>query len=235
MSHLEREVTVADALPWLAARPEMPGCSFVTSLPDFSEFPSLTLDQWQAWFRAAARAVIDSTPPAGVAIFYQTDIKVEGVWIDKAFLIQQAAHERGVPLLWHKVVCKAPPGQATFGRPGYSHLLCFSRGVRAELSHSTADVLPQAGEVTWTRGMGVEACRLACRFIARETSTRTVVDPFCGHGTVLAVANFVGFHAVGVELGGKRARKARALRLDSEGELTFVQPDAGDADAEPLG
>jgi hypothetical protein len=216
-----REVTTADALPWLEARPLLPGCSFVTSLPDFSEFPSLSLEEWKEWFRRAAGLVLRSCPDTGVAIFYQTDIKVDGTWVDKAFLIQQAAEASGHALLWHKLVCKAPAGQATFGRPGYSHLLCFSRELRVPVGASTADVLPQAGEVTWTRGMGVEACRVACRFILEQTSTRTVVDPFCGHGTVLAVANSVGLDAVGVELGGKRARKARALRLTAEGTLVL--------------
>jgi tRNA G10 N-methylase Trm11 len=73
--------------------------------------------------------------------------------------------------------------------------------------------LPSAGEVTGTRGMGVEACRVACRFVAEQTSTRTVVDPFCGHGTVLAVANELGLDAVGVELGRKRAKVARGMRI----------------------
>jgi len=224
MERTDREIYVTDALPWLAARTgaaAMAGCSFVTSMPDFSEFPSFTLSQWKTWFREAARAVLLSCPQDGVAIFYQTDIKVEGEWVDKAFLIQQAAAETGHALLWHKIVCKAPAGQATFGRPGYSHLLCFSKTVRAALPTSTADVVPGAGEVTWTRGMGVEACLAACRFIERETATRTVVDPFCGHGTVLAVANSLGMRAIGVELGGKRARKARALRLTEKGELVL--------------
>jgi hypothetical protein len=92
-------------------------------------------------------------------------------------------------------------------------MLCFSRGVRVDLGKATADVLPDAGEVTWTRGMGVQACLAACRFILEHTATRTVVDPFCGHGTVLAVANALGMDAVGVELSRKRAKKARALRV----------------------
>ena len=130
-----------------------------------------------------------------------------------------ASRPTGHSLLWHKVVCRAAPGNITFGRPAYSHLLCFSRGLRLDLSKSTADVLPQAGEVTWTRGMGVQACLAACRYVLENTSTRTIVDPFCGHGSVLAVANWLGLDAVGVELSRKRAKKARALQMplgDSE-------------------
>jgi tRNA G10 N-methylase Trm11 len=39
------------------------------------------------------------------------------------------------------------------------------------------------------------------------------VDPFCGLGTMLAVANRRGLDAVGVELSAKRAERARALAL----------------------
>jgi len=76
------------------------------------------------------------------------------------------------------------------------------------------DVLPLAGPVTWTRGMGLEACRMACKFVTDNTATRTIVDPFCGHGTVLAVANEMGLNAIGVELSRKRAKMAERLTVE---------------------
>ncbi|EPX64309.1 hypothetical protein D187_005443 [Cystobacter fuscus DSM 2262] len=209
----ERTVHCADALAWLEAQGVLEGCSLITSMPDVSEFPTLTLAEWKDWFVRTAALVLSRCPDEGVTIFYQTDIKKDGTWVDKGYLVQKAAEQQGHALLWHKVVCRAPAGQTTFGRPAYSHLLCFSRDVRADLSRSTPDVLPQAGEVTWTRGMGVEACLAACRYVLENTSTRRIVDPFCGHGTVLAVANDLGLDAVGVELSRKRAKKARALRM----------------------
>jgi predicted deacylase len=63
--------------------------------------------------------------------------------------------------------------------------------------------------------MGLHACRAACEAVIAFTPTRVVLDPFCGHGTVLAVANALGLDAIGVELGGKRARKARALTIEA--------------------
>ena len=39
----------------------------------------------------------------------------------------------------------------------------------------------------------------------------TVFDPFCGVGTVLAVANAFGLSALGVEKARKRAEQARQL------------------------
>jgi len=209
----KRTVHCADALAWLEAQGVLAGCSLITSMPDVSEFPSFSLAEWKDWFVRTASLVLSRCPDDGVTLFYQTDIKKDGTWVDKGYLVQKAAEQSGHALLWHKIVCRTPPGSTTFGRPAYSHMLCFSRGLRADLSKSTADVLPQAGEVTWTRGMGVQACLVACRYVLENTPTRTIVDPFCGHGTVLAVANDLGLDAVGVELSRKRAKKARALRV----------------------
>jgi hypothetical protein len=218
----QRTVECADTLAWLAGRETLLGSSLITSLPDVSEFPALSLAEWKQWFIRAAALVMAKVPAEGVAIFYQTDVKKAGAWVDKGYLISRAAEEAGCETLWHKVVCRRAPGTVTFGRPAYSHMLCFSRGVRVDLGRATPDVLPDAGEVTWTRGMGVQACLAACRFILEHTSTRTVVDPFCGHGTVLAVANALGLDAVGVELSRKRAKKARALRVALDaGKLTL--------------
>lgn len=220
-----RTVECAEAVAWLTGREVLAGCSVVTSLPDVSEFPALSLAEWKQWFLRAAALVMARVPADGVAIFYQTDVKKAGAWVDKGYLVSRAAEEAGCEALWHKVVCRRPPGTVTFGRPAYSHLLCFSRGVRVDLGKATPDVLPEAGDVTWTRGMGVQACLAACRFIQEHTPTRTVVDPFCGHGTVLAVANALGLDAVGVELSRKRAKKARALRVTLEtGTLALASP-----------
>lgn len=205
-----RVVHEGDALAWLAARGELAGCSLVTSLPDVSEL-QLGFAAWREWFIAAAGAVLAACPPEGVAIFYQTDIKHQGVWIDKGHLVQIAADRVGLPLVWHKIACRRPAGTIAFGRPGYAHLLCFARAPLRE-PDGAADVF-DTGAMTWTRAMGLRACEVACGFIARRTPTRTVVDPFCGRGTALAVANAMGLAAVGVELSPKRCRVAAKLQV----------------------
>lgn len=199
----------------MEARGVLQGSSLVTSLPDYSEFPALTLEDWRDWFLAAARRVLLSCPPEGVAIFYQSDVKHDGLWIDKGFLCQQAASELGYGLLWHKVVARVPPGTPTFGRPGYSHLLCFSPALRPPLEFGSADILPERGRSSWSRGLGLEVCRQICRYLLKCTPTRRLVAPFCGQGLLLAVANQMGLEAVGIELSPKRARKA--LRAESIG------------------
>jgi hypothetical protein len=212
-----RTVHCTDAVAWLQAQEVLAGCSIVTSLPDVSELGGMALPDWKRWFVDSARLVLSRLPEDGVALFYQTDIKPDGLWVDKGYLCSRAAEDAGCETLFHKVVCRKPAGTVTFGRPSYSHLLCYARGVRANLARATADVLPELGEMTWTKGMGVAACVTACRFILDHTASRTVVDPFCGLGTALAVANALGLDAVGVELSPKRARRARNLRLSLPG------------------
>ena len=184
----------------------------VTSLPDVSELPLLDDAGWRAWFVDAARRVIRWTAATGVAVFFQSDVRRRGVWIDKGHLVARAADDEGAVLLWHVIVCRQPPGTVSFGRPGYGHMICVApRAIPAR--PPGPDVLADGGATTWSKGIGLEACRLACRFVRDEIGSRVVVDPFCGRGTVPAVANALGLDAIGVEIAQKRCRAARALQV----------------------
>jgi hypothetical protein len=202
---------VGDGLAWLEANPLPEGHAIVTSLPDASETPALSFDAWRAWFTDAAARCCAAVSHASVAVFFQTDVLRAGRWVDKGHLVASGADRAGVPCVFHRIVCRVPAGEATHGRPGYAHLLAFSRGPLVAVRD--ADVLPGLGRMTWSRAMGTAACEAACRFLLRSTACRTVVDPFCGLGTVLAVANDHGLDAVGVEIAERRARKARRLTL----------------------
>lgn len=198
-------------MAWLrnAALPD--GHALVTSLPDHSELPTLGFEGWRTWFTETAELACRQVADESVAIFYQTDVKHDGCWVDKGYLVSRGAEAAGSSLLWHKLVCRVPPGQTTFGRPAYAHILCFSRSLRLTAGQSSPDVLPRLGEMPWPRAMGVDACDAILTFLLDHTRCRTVVDPFCGMGTVLAVANRRGLDAVGVELSARRASRARAL------------------------
>ena len=211
-----RQIVRAEALAWLAENPAPPGASVITSLPDVSELPELGFQGWKTWFQGAARAVFRWLPSPGLAIFFQSDIREAGAWVDKGYLVQAAAEAEARLLIWHKIVCRRPPGAISHGRASYSHLLCFAHAARERIDHPGPDVLPDAGYKPWSKAMGVEACRLACRFLREESTTTLVVDPFCGHGTVLAVANHYGFDALGIELSTRKVKAARRLRLDLE-------------------
>jgi hypothetical protein len=208
-----RQVFTGDGLAWLRDHPLDDTHAIVTSLPDASELPELSFDAWRAWFIDAAATACAATSPRAPTLFYQTDVKREGRWVDKGFLVSLGAERAGVSLLFHKIVCRVPPGQTTFGRPAYAHLLAFSRELLAPPADSTPDVVPRLGHMPWSRAMGTEACALSARFVRDRTTCRVVVDPFCGLGTMLAVANAHGLAAIGVELSNKRARRARNLVL----------------------
>lgn len=210
-----RQIVHGDALAWLDANAAPPNASVITSLPDVSEL-TLDLPGWRAWFIDTARRIVRWTPEGGVSIFFQSDIRMNGALLDKGYLVQRAAEEEGASILWHKIVCRRPPGAIAMGRPSYSHMIGVVRGPIEPQRRPGPDVLPDAGLMPWSRAMGVTACRVACRYLVENTSTRVVVDPFCGKGTVLAVANDMGLDAIGVELSGKRCRAARTLTLPPE-------------------
>ena len=75
--------------------------------------------------------------------------------------------------------------------------------------------------------MGDLACVAACTLVraanaasisAAERSSLTlnravVIDPFCGQGTALVVANEMGMDAIGVEQSRERCRTALTMRV----------------------
>jgi hypothetical protein len=204
-----REVHETDAIAWLQQQELAADDAFVTSLPNVDEFQHRNFDRWRTWFLDAAALVMDKTPEDSAAIFFQTDIKIDGIWIDKSFLLQQAAERTNCKLIWHKNVLRAPIGTVTNTRPGYAHLLCFAPKLRSNDGNATSDVLPQLGDKDWPRAMGNDVATFAVRWLRDHAGAKTIVAPFCGTGTALAVANKLGLHAIGIERSTSRASKAR--------------------------
>jgi hypothetical protein len=199
-----------DGLAFLAAHTPFPADhAIVTSLPDVSELPTLGFAGWRAWFVDTIALCCRALADDAVAIFYQTDVKHDGRWVDKGHLVQLGVDAAGSFPLWHKIVCRVPPGTTTFGRPAYAHMIAASRARRLLPGQSTPDVLPALGEMTWSRAMGMAACEAAVAFAATHGGARVIVDPFCGQGSALDAANAAGLDAIGVELSRRRAAKAR--------------------------
>jgi len=217
-SQPRRTVHQAEALAWLAAHPAGPRTSVITSLPDVSELPGAGLEAWRQWFVTAVKSLLAWVPAGGVAIFFQSDIVHRGVWVDKGYLVLSAAEASGHVVVWHKVVCRVAPGTASPGRAGYSHLICVAREPRPAFRQALPDVLPDAGFEASQKAMGVEACALAVRFVLAETDAGVVVDPFCGQGTALAVANALGLDAVGIDQSARCCRAARKLTVTMPSE-----------------
>ena len=207
-----REVHCADAIAWMKARGVIADACAVTSLPDVSEV-GLALPVWRAWFLDAVKLVVEAVPAESAAVFFQSDIKRDGVWIDKGALVTRAAEDAGARVLFHKIVCRRPPGMLTMGRPGFTHLIAVSRAMKCPDVLPIPDVIVDAGRQPWVRAMGVRAAGHALRFARDQVGAKVVFDPFCGVGTVLAGANALGLDALGVELAKKRCEQARTLQV----------------------
>ncbi len=210
-----RDVHCAEALAWLRERGCIEGACAVTSLPDVSEV-NLALEAWRAWFLSAVRAVIDAVPPDRAAIFFQSDIRQGGRWVDKGALVVRAAEDAGAGVLFHKIVSRRPPGLVTTGRPGFTHLIAVSRELYYEGPLAIPDIIVDPGRQPWVRAMGVKAAAHAVRFARDKAAARVILDPFCGVGTVLAVANRLGVPAIGVERSAKRCDRARELAVGTD-------------------
>src|SRR5262245_38325042 len=83
------EVHVGDGVAWLRSSSLPPTHAVVTSLPDLSEVRALGFEGWRAWFVETAALVCERIAPTAVAVFYQSDVRRDGRWIDKAFLVAQ--------------------------------------------------------------------------------------------------------------------------------------------------
>lgn len=214
-----REIVCADAIAWMKERGRIEGACAVTSLPDVSEIGK-SLPVWRAWFLDAVRLVVDSVPEDSAALFFQSDIKRDGVWIDKGAMVIRAAEDVGANVLFHKVVCRRPPGMLTQGRPGFTHLIAVSRAMKCPDILPIPDVIPDAGRSLWVRAMGVRAAAHAVRFARDQVKAKVVFDPFCGVGTIPAVANALGLNAIGVELARKRCEQSREQSV----KLADIEP-----------
>ena len=212
-----RTVHHTDGVAWLANAELDARHAIVTSLPDHGELPRVRgestdahVARWRTWFIDTVALACRAIANDAVAVFYQTDVKHDGRWIDKGHLVHTGIDAAGSALLWHKIVCRVPAGTVTRGRPSYAHILAASRSRTLSPGAATADVLPTLGAMTWSRAMGADACAMIAAFVVSIGAT-CIVDPFCGVGTMLAAANAHGLDAIGVELSRRRADRARTL------------------------
>lgn len=94
----------------------------------------------------------------------------------------------------------------------FVHLLCFSRGHVENHLALTPDVLAHRGAMLWKRAMGLRAAEFACRYLVTHVpAAQCVVDPFCGSGSAIAMANRFGLSSVGVDHCRKRCVQASQL------------------------
>ena len=209
-----KTVVQSEALEWLARTRLTANQAIVASIPDSAELPNPAFEPWKAWFSQVAERVLGSAHPASPVIFYQSDVRHGGTWVDKGFLVEQAAQKVGAELLLHRIVCRQPAGTTTFGRAAYAHLLLFSRSLRTTRRFAYDHVIPDGGPAVWIRGIGLHSCAAIVEMIRQESACDTLVHLFCGKGLLLEVARLHGLHAVGIDLSKRQCRQARSLTLE---------------------
>ena len=205
-----REVICCDAFEKL--RSIRNAKAIITSLPDASEV-DCGLKGYQEWFTRAVCMVLSSVAQNGVAVFYQSDRKHDGILLSKASLLCNASASTGFRLLWHKIVLRNRVGAINLYRPAYIHMMAFSRSLTA--GKATPDVIEQ-GEIVYKNGIGIKAAYVAVRFAIDKAQARVIYDPFCGRGTILAVANALGCDSIGFDTDETQCIHARALQIDNQ-------------------
>ncbi len=202
----KRVIYCRDALAWLRGRSGLE--CIVTSLPEMAEGGWKRVEDYRAFFMEAAERCLSAVADTGYVVFLQTDRKRDG-WIDKSYWLNAAGEAAGMRLLWHKVALRVEVGKTDLYRPGWSHMLCFSRAGRIGVPF--ADVV-ERGEMTYADAFGQTAVQAVLEWLWRQ-GVRKVVDPFVGSGTVVAMANALGMDAVGVDMDAAQCERARRLEI----------------------
>lgn len=205
----KRIIYCQDAIPWLIAsgQDSVKLESIVTSIPEMDEV-GMSYKEYIPFFRNTARLCFEAVADKGYCIFLQTDRKYKG-WIDKSYLISDEASKLGMRMIWHKIALRKDVGKADIFRPTYSHMLCYSKN--GLIGIPVTDVIHR-GEVTYDNGFGIDAVKLVIDFL-KKRKIKTVVDPFVGSGTVVAVANAMGLKAIGIDIDKKQCKKAKILSI----------------------
>ena len=216
---IRRQVICCEAIEWMSKIGTLPG-SVVTGLPDITEMKELGDEGYEGWFVNTVAEIITRLPVGEVAIFHQTDARVDRPdTLSKSEMVlkgwrmaQEQTPSSNYYLLWHKISIAAPCGTIKMGRPAYTHMMCLSNGIMESNDNRYCNFpdVSDRGPLLWSRSMGIVAAVKSVQFIKHICPTESpVVDPFCGHGTVLAVANALGFSSLGVDLSPKCVKKAQ--------------------------
>ena len=235
-----------DAVMWLKNSSEVFPGSVFTGVPDILDIPEISSIsdlndrhiKYIIWFECVLESIFNRIQEGQFAIFSQTDAKLIDengyliAWIDKSCICSRIAAKCHCNLLWHKLCVdsdSSPTSEPSGYRPGYTHLLCYGKGTSG-IYHISQFQVPDVidrGAMIWQKAIGLEACVLGIAFLMNVAKTSIVINPFCGHGTILAVANYFHVAALGVEILPSRAKQSRAkdlnAMLDSISEETLLR------------
>lgn len=210
----KRTVLNLNAIAWLEKFEDAGRGAIITGVPDSDDL-KMPVETWETWFSYAVLLCMRAAHPDAATIFCLTDRKKDGALISKAHLMVQQAKQAGVRLLWHKIVLRHDVGAIDLYRQGYSHMMAFSRNMSSGVA--TPDVI-HAGRRVYRNATGVNAARVAVQF-ACSKQPHLIIDPFCGHGTVLAVANALGYDALGVDIDEQMCKRSAEFQIEPKYEF----------------
>ncbi len=202
---MTREIIRADALEWLAET-DLRG-AVVTSLPDADEI-ELSVDQWLEFYKTGLDLCLAIADP--VFVIYATDRLYKRRWISKATMIHEAILRAGFKPVWHKISLRREAGKIDLHRPGYSHLIAAAKG-KVGPGKRTQDVFRPSRSI-YENGAPINAARLAVSFAL--SASEVVIDPFCGRGTFVALAEYLGAKkTIGIDIDPNQCAAARRLKI----------------------
>ena len=229
-----REVLQLDAVEWLKNDNVPFEGSIFTGVPDILDIPEISsiVDlterhmKYIEWFEGVLENIFRRILIGQYAIFSQTDAKIiddKGnlvAWVDKSHVCSRVAAKLQCNLLWHKVCIDSDTTsqlESSVYRPCYTHLLCYGKGTTSSYHISQFQVpdVINRGSMIWQKAIGIEACVLGISFLLNIAKTPVVINPFCGHGTILAVANYFHLPSFGIEILSSRAKQSKSKDLNS--------------------
>lgn len=188
--------------------------SVFTSIPDMEEINQKKPDDYINWFKNRALDIMQKTDPNGYCIFYQTDRKKKGGLISKSSLLLQVASTLDLKVIYHKICTTTKPGKTNFFRPGYTHLICFSK--KGTSGRATPDVFP-SGKKIYKNATGFGACIEAFSFLQKKR-INLVYDLFCGAGSIAFIGKkYFDMEVISVDIDPDQCRKTEEL-------LKTIQP-----------
>ena len=200
-----RIVICSDAHIWLNNNKN--NKAIITSLPDMEEV-GMDVNDWVNWIKKTCKLIIDSLDDNGIVIIYQTDRKYKGRILDKKTLISNEFIKLGYNNIFNKIVLKQKPETTNLFRPTFTNLFGFSKKITS--GKSTPDVI-NCGKMIYKNAMGLNACKTSIEFIKSKIDTNIIIDPFCGQGSILKIANEMGFNSIGVDILKEQCIKAKNI------------------------
>ena len=203
-----KEIIQADACKWLYKNKGLG--AVITSPPDAEEV-NKSIEDWREWFLMAVELCFTATKKDTPTIFYVTDRKHNSEVISKPEIIFQAARNLKRKLMFHKIALRKPVNSVELHRPSYTHLLAFNTINKAYPTNIQGADVFERGKVIYKNAMGLSAAITSVKYA--KLFTDTIINPFCGSGTVLAVAETYGVNSIGIELLDEQIKLSKGIKI----------------------